>query len=121
MSITKQVTLDRANRKKDKSVSITFTTDLEQTSKEFMQIDEMISRSGIIYFKEGCLTTEEINAIDEYKLEEKEGASQSQRTRNILYVFWQQQVSKGETSLDFPTFYKNKTEWFIDKIKSKLD
>jgi len=121
MSITKQITLDRANRRKDKSVSITFITDLEQNSKEFMQIDELIGRSGILYFKEGDLTTEEIKAIDSYKLEEKEGKSQSQRTRNVLYRLWQQEIRKGNTSDDFNTFYDNKTEWFIDKIKSKLD
>jgi hypothetical protein len=54
----RQVTLDRANRRKDRSVSITFITDLEEDN--FMEIDEKLGRSGIVYFKDsGELTQKE--------------------------------------------------------------
>ena len=60
-----QVTLDRANRKKDKSVSLTFITQLEQSSEQFMEIDELLGDSGVIMFKSsGNLTTEEVKALN---------------------------------------------------------
>lgn len=121
MKLLKQVTLDRANRKADRSISMTFVTDLELNSKDFMQIDELVKTSGILYFKEGDITTEEIKAIDKYKLEEKDGKSQSQRMRNVLYRLWQQNVNDGVTKLDFEKFYNDKTEKFITFVKDKLN
>ena len=46
-----QVTLDRASRKKDKSVSLSFVTQLEQSPEEFMKIDRLLDDSGVLYFK----------------------------------------------------------------------
>jgi len=66
-----QVTLDRANRKKDKSVSLTFITQLEQSSSQFMEIDEKIGESGIMFFKpSGNLTKEEIKELENSEIEE---------------------------------------------------
>jgi hypothetical protein len=39
MNIVRQVSFESANRKKDRSVSIRFTTDIEQSTEEFMEID----------------------------------------------------------------------------------
>lgn len=121
MKLLKQVTLDRALRKKDRSVSITFITELEQNSKEFMEIDEMISNSGVLYFKQGDITTQEIKALDDFKLEEKELKSPSQRLRNVLYLIWKREVDKNATQLDFPTFYSNRMEKVINHYKDMLD
>src|SRR3990167_2752253 len=41
----------------------------------------------------------------------------SQRLRAVLFVLWEQ----TEKTSDFDTFYKQKVEQFIDKIKEKLD
>ncbi len=65
-----QVTLDRANRKKDKAVSLTFITQLEQSSEEFMQIDSILNDSGVLYFKSnGNLTKEEIKELEGVEIE----------------------------------------------------
>jgi hypothetical protein len=116
MSILRTVTLDRINRKKDKSVSITFITDNEQTSEQFMELDRQLDQIGVLYFKpKGLLTTAEANELDNVDIE-LEGKTQSQRLRNVLYILWQQ-TNKGE---DFKTFYKDKTEKIIEQIKNKL-
>ena len=113
----KQVTLDRANRKKDKSVSMTFITDLEQTSEEFMEIDKHLNNHGIIYFKDGGnLTQQEKDEIDKVDVE-VEGKTKSQRMRSTLFVLWKQQGEQGE----FTQFYGNYMEKIIENIKSKLD
>jgi len=64
-SLLRQVTLDRATRKKDKSVSITFITDLEQSSEEYMEMDKLLQTRGILYYKNhGELTQEEVDELD---------------------------------------------------------
>ena len=110
-----QVTLDRANRKKDKSVSLTFITQLEQSSEEFMKIDSLLNDSGVLYFKSnGNLTKEEVNALDEVEIE-VEGKTKSQRLRNVLYV-----LNKQENNGDFKNFYADEMERIIEHFKGKL-
>ena len=110
-----QVTLDRANRKKDKSVSLTFITQLEQSSEEFMKIDSLLNDSGVLYFKSnGNLTKEEINALDDVEIE-VEGKTKSQRLRNVLYVY-----NKQNDNIDFHEFYSQEMERIIEHFKGKL-
>jgi hypothetical protein len=116
MNILRTVVLDRINRKKDKSVSMTFITDNEQTSEQFMELDKQLDQRGVLYFKpNGLLTTQEADELDAVDIE-LEGKSQSQRLRSVLYVLHQQSESKD----DFKTFYKNETEKIIEHYKSKL-
>lgn len=116
MNILRTVVLDRINRKKDKSVSITFITDNEQTSEQFMELDKQLDQRGILYFKpKGLLTTAEADELDNVDIE-LEGKTQSQRLRNVLFVYWQQLNSE----VDFKAFYKSETEKIIEHYKAKL-
>lgn len=122
MKLLKQVTLDRASRKKDRSVSITFITNLEQSSKDFMEIDNLLTTSGILYFKEGSeMNTEEIKAIDEHQLEIKDGATESQKTRYQLKLYWQQLVSEDKYTKDFNTFYRAMQEQYRKDIFKRMN
>lgn len=110
-----QVTLDRANRKKDKSVSLTFITQLEQSSSQFMEIDEKIGESGVMFFKpSGNLTKEEIKELENSEIE-VEGKTKSQRLRNVLIVYAKQ---NGQ---ELSTFYASEMERIIEHYKSKLE
>jgi len=116
MNILRTVVLDRINRKKDKSVSITFITDNEQTSEQFMELDKQLDQRGILYFKpKGLLTTAEADELDNVDIE-LEGKTQSQRLRNVLFVYWQQ----SNSNIDFKQFYKSETEKIIEHYKGKL-
>jgi hypothetical protein len=65
MSILRQVTLQRANRKADKSISISFVTSLEESPEAFMEVDRLVNTSGVIYYSEkGTLTQQEKDEID---------------------------------------------------------
>lgn len=118
-----QVTLDRANRKKDKSVSLTFVTQLEQTSEQFMEIDEKIGDSGLLFFKSsGNLTKEEIKELDNTEIE-VEGKTKSQRLRNVLHVYWNQN-KEGMDEIyfkSFNNFYASEMEKIIEHYKGKLE
>ena len=115
--ILRQVTLERANRKKDRSVSLTFTTSLEESTEGFMEIDKIINHTGILYFKSGGdLLQSEVDELDSVDIE-LEGKSKSKRLRNTLFVYWKQEGERGE----FKDFYSIKMEEFIDFVKRKLD
>ncbi len=124
MSLLKQVTLDKANRRKDRSVSITFITSLEQSSNEFMEIDSALSQTGTIYFKpEGQLTEQEISEIEAVNIP-VEGKSKSQKLRNVLYVLYTQKDCSDKNKavyLDFKEFYANELEKIIQHYKDKLE
>lgn len=60
----------------------------------------------------------EVDNVDEYKLDKEiERYTPSQRLRRVLYVYWQQQGSKGY----FDTFYKQEVEKIINQVKVKLE
>ena len=115
-NLLRQVTLDRASRRKDKSVSLTFITSLEQSTDQFSEIDKLLDTTGLIYFKsDGVLTTNELEELDSIDLE-IEGKTKSQRLRNTL-VYWSQNKQK-ET---FKEFYALEMERIIEHYKGKLD
>jgi len=123
MNLLRQVILDRASRKKDKSISLTFVTSLEQTSQEFMEIDELINSHGVLYFKsDGNLTQDEVKAIEGTHIE-VEGKTKSERLRNVLYVYYTQIPVEAEPKVDysFTTFYADEMEKIIEYYKSKLE
>ena len=116
MSIIRQVTFDKANRRKDRSVSLTFITSLEQSTDEFMELDSILNESGVLFFKSnGNLTKEEVKELESTEIE-NEGKTKSQRLRNVLYILHQQ--SKSNQS--FNDFYSDKMENIIQHFKDKL-
>ena len=115
-NILRTATLDRASRKKDRSVSITFTTDTEQSSEQFIELDELLSHSGVLYFKSnGQLTKEELNALDSAEVE-NEGKSKSQRLRNVLFVLHKE----TNNPMEFKEYYSQKMESIIQHLKDQI-
>jgi hypothetical protein len=116
MKILRTVTLDSATRRKDKSVAIKFTTNTEQSSEQFMELDQVLNTSGVLYFKShGSLTQEEVDALDDVDIE-LEGKTKSQRLRNVLYVLHKETNSQQ----DFKDFYSNKMESLIAHFKGQI-
>jgi len=116
MNLLRKVTLDRCNRKKDRSVSFTFTTQLEESSEGFMEIDKLLGSNGVMYFKDsGQLTDAEIKAISEAKIEVG-GKSKSKRLMNTIYVKWEQ----SDSEKTFEDYYADRMEQFIEHEKSTL-
>lgn len=122
MKLLKQMTLDSVVRRKDKSLKISFITATEQTSKELMECDELLDTSGIMYYTESTgLSTDEIREIDKVNLDKVNGKSQSERTRNALYILCKQTKGSDPTKEEFSMFYKQKTEKFIQHILGQLN
>ena len=60
--------------------------------------------------------TEEKSELQEVK-GDMQGKSPSTRLRNVIFVFWKQKGEQGE----FESFYKQKMEGFIEKVKSLIE
>jgi hypothetical protein len=120
----RQVILDSAPRRKDGSVAIRFTTDLEQTGEEFMEIDNLRNQRGILYFStKGELTQAEIDAIDNTDIE-LQGKTKSQRMKAVLHVLWTQRSCSNKDSaifIPFEQFYASEMERIIQHYKDKLE
>ena len=115
-------TFERCNRKKDRSVSLSFTTSTEKTPEELMEMDRLLNDSGTLFFKSnGSLTKEEIKELDNVEIE-VEGKTKSQRLRNVLYVLCKQiDEKKGDGINDFDNFYSHEMERIIQHYKDKLE
>ena len=88
MKLLKQCSLDGVTRRKDKSLKISFITSLEQSSSELMEVDKLLDTNGILYYKDSeGLSTDEINQIDKVVLDKPNGKTQSERLRNVLYLY----------------------------------
>jgi|TARA_R110002050_G_scaffold65074_2_gene141196 uncharacterized Fe-S cluster-containing protein len=118
MKILCPAILDGYTRRKDRTVSLRFITQ-EKTSSEVMNIDETLDQFGVLYFRgQEQMNKEEISELDNVELDlYDDPKTQSQRLRNVLFVFWKQEGSNG----DFKKFYKQKTEEIIQHFKNKLE
>ena len=122
MKLLKQCTLDGVTRRKDKSLKISFITSLEQSSNELMEVDKLLDSNGILYFKDSeGLSTDEINQIDKVVLDKPNGKTQSERLRNVLYIYCKQKIGKEPTKEQFAEFYQKYTEKYIQYIKDQLN
>jgi hypothetical protein len=122
MKLLKQCTLDGVTRRKDKSLKISFITSLEQSSSELMEVDKLLDSSGVLYFKQSeGLSTDEITQIDKVVLDKPSGKSQSERLRNVLYIYCKQKIGKEPTKEQFAEFYQKYTEKYITYIKDQLN
>jgi 16S rRNA U516 pseudouridylate synthase RsuA-like enzyme len=94
---------------------MTFTTQLEESSEGFMEIDSTLNQSGILYFKPaGELTQKEIKELDNTEIE-VEGKTLSQKLRAVLYV-----LNKQEGG-DFQEFYNTTMRSVIEHFKGKIN
>jgi len=122
MKLLKQMTLDGVTRRKDKSLKISFITATEQTSQELMEVDKLLDSSGVMYYKQSTgLSTDEIKQIDKVTLDKPNGKSNSERLRNVLYVFCKQKLGEDPTKIQFAEFYNKYMEKYITYIKDQLD
>lgn len=107
------VTLDSANRKKDRSVKFAFTTTREITTDEFLIMDTYHQSAGWLLFKENEFKQEEVPEED---VETDVSKSQSVQLRDALWVLFK---ARGNNTADkdaWSVFYKRN----IQAIKSKI-
>lgn len=73
---------------------------------------------GWVLFKEKEIKPEDLKDIPELEPEFKQEKTPSQRLRNVIYRFWEQQTDK---LISFNEYYKMQMEYLIEQYKSKLE
>ena len=117
--IIKQAILTRASRRADKSVSISFTTSLEQSTSEMAELDGLFQQDWVLAIKpsETPFLDSEIADLDSIDVDlEDTTKTPSKRLRSVLYILWDQ----GVKDVEFKEFYKNRMERLIEQIKNRL-
>lgn len=110
-------TLDSANRKKDGSVSLKFTTNLEMTTDDFMVMDSYHQSVGWLMFKENKFKEEEIPVED---VEEDIAKSQSVQVRDALWVLYKIKGGNGSDKDAWNVFYKKMMQAFKARILAEV-
>ncbi len=113
-SILLPVTLDSANRKKDKSVALKFTTNFEITTPDFAQIDLLVQSIGWLKYRDNKVPEE----MPKEDAAGKEGKSKLQRLRAVHYLYWRDHTDQSEL---FNGWWDRKFEQLLDKYKERLD
>lgn len=115
MKITLPAQINPPRLRKDGSASLSFDT-RELTAEEIFTIMSLRHSEGWLCF---APNEDEINIPDEPA--QVEGKTESERLRNVTFVFYRQQVEKGKFVGLFDTFKKEWYEKLIELTKKKLD
>jgi hypothetical protein len=107
------VTLDSANRRKDRSVSIRFSSTLELGTADFAELDRLTPSTGWLLFSQNEFDEGDIPADDA----PDDGKRPSQRLRAVLFIWWRQNTDQSEP---FQRFYERWMEKRINSIKEEL-
>jgi len=114
MTIFISTIIDKISTLKDGSLKIVLESQ-ELNEAEIAVLFGLRNKQVYTAFKDAPIKADELD-IKEPITEFKKDKSQSQRLRACLYVYWEQ----NKPTKDFDTFYKQKTEEFINLIKDKL-
>lgn len=108
-----QVTIGSMSLKEDKSVKFSTHTP-ELTDDQLSALRSLHNKACEMWLKPLDETPEEIITVDK-DLEHK---SQAKRIRSVLYLLFQKE---NEGMTDFEEYYRNKTEKYLNQLKSLLD
>ena len=107
--------IENISTRKDNTVKITLGTQ-ELSPSKAAELFQMLNKLAVTYISTKEITQREIDQVDKID-PEFQGKTQSQRIRNVLFILFEQ---NSEGFRDFDSFYKNKTEAYIDNLKTKL-
>lgn len=112
--ITVPCTLDSATRRKDRSVTLKFSSNLEVTSEDYLEMDRRLHKAGWLLWSENELQLEDIPTHDAPTEERK---SKGQRLRAVYFLIWR----KLGTDEPFDTWWDRQFERLLDQLKDKIE
>lgn len=107
--------VENISTRKDKTVKIVLGTQ-ELSPEKAGQLFQMMNSLAATYISKKDIGEDEMSQVDSVD-PEVGGKSQSQRIRNVLYLVWK---SQSEGFKDFDSYYKFKTEQYIEHMKNKI-
>ena len=116
MKITLPVQLNPISRRKDKSVKLSYET-RELTPEETLTLMSMEGEEGwLVYSSNNDIKPEDIPEVNA----ELDTKSQSERIKAVLYKLYIQDTASSKFIGTFDNYYKQKTEKYIEHLKSKI-
>ena len=115
--ITIPVTFDSANRRKDRSIRMSFSSMFEMSTDDYMEIDKLLQQSGWIIFSPQALSEEDIPDED---IETDIAKSQSTQIRDALWVFYKAKGGKTEDKDAWNIFYRKQMQAFKGRILEEV-
>ena len=115
--ITIPCTLDGYNRKKDRSVSLKFTSLLEISNDDFSVIDTFHQQSGNLLFRRNAFTNEDVPDED---VETDIAKSQSTQIRDALWVLYKIKGGKTADKDAWNVFYRRQQQVYKAKILEEV-
>lgn len=107
--------VENITTRKDRSLKVVFGTQ-EVSPSEAGQLFQFMNQLVTLYVCPAAIDNRELEQVD--KIEpELNSKSQSKRIRDVLYLLHQQ---NNEGFKSFDTYYKAKTELYIEHLKSKI-
>ncbi len=110
------VTFDSANRRKDRSVKCTFTTNLELSTDDYAQMDRLVHQAGWLLFSPNELQLPDVPSEDA----PSDFKRPSVHLRGCIYRWWEQEKTAGRTTMSDEEFYKAKMRTLVDWVKEHL-
>lgn len=107
------VTLDRYNRKKDRSATIGFTTLYEISNEDMAIIDTFHQNSGHLLFRINSFTNEDIPKED---VETDVSKSQSTQLRDAIWVLYKAKRNDTQDKEKWNVFYRQQMQIVKAKI-----
>lgn len=117
--ITFNCQVETIQSRKDNTLKIILGTQELTEGGKLFPLQNKLCTIGIVANE--SLSQEDIELLQSSKLgidDIPNSKSQSQRLRNVLFIYWKQ--NDGGYS-DFNLFYQNRMDKIIDQIKSKLE
>lgn len=111
------VTFDSANRRKDRSIRMSFSSMFEMNTNDYMEIDKQLQQSGWLVFSVKAVTEEDIPDED---IETDIAKSQSTQIRDALWVLYKAKGGKPEDREDWNIFYRKYMQTFKSRILEEV-
>jgi hypothetical protein len=109
------VVIENIATRRDRSVKIVLGTQ-ELSSGKAGEIFTLLNNLAVVYISPKEVDQKEIDQVD--KLDPDMGSkTQSQRIRNVLYKLFEQD---HEGHKDYDSYYRAKTELYIEHLKAKI-
>lgn len=109
------VTWDSANRKKDKSVSLRFTTNVEVSNADFAEMDRLVGNEGWVLFKGN-----EFKPTDLPKEPAPTDVGKQTKSQQLRWMLMRVHEHKNITE-PFDTWYPKIMDKIIDRYGQELD
>ena len=111
------VSFDSANRRKDRSIRLTFSSMFEMTTDDYMELDKQLGQSGWLVFSPQSITDEDIPDED---IETDIAKSQSTQIRDSLWVLYRARGHDGADKEKWNIFYRKQMQIFKARILEEV-